>query len=93
MDSFDNSDAVKCATVPNMDGWHLAELPGSNQVAIDITDRTTDDFLVVVRIVPLLADRRVEQNYCTADEVDELFVDVVGACLVLVALVARAFGS
>lgn len=43
--------------------------------------------------MPLLADRRVEQNYCTADEVDELFIDVVGSCLVLVALVARALGS
>ena len=47
----------------------------------------------MVRIMPLLADGWVEENYRIADEVDELFIDELGPCLILVALVTGALSS
>lgn len=72
---------------------HLAKLPARYQVTIDVRDSDRDDFLVVMSVVSLLADGRIEQDNRAAYKVDQFFVYKVGASLVLIALVTCRFCS
>ena len=76
-----------------MDSWHLPKLTCRDQVSIDIADGTADHLLIMMCVVPLLAYRRIKQHDCATDKVDQLFVDELGACLVLAALVTSGLSS
>lgn len=75
-----------------MDGWHLAKFTRGHQAAIDVAYCTADHLLVVMCVVPLLANSRVIEDHSAADKVDQLFVDELGPLLVFTFLVACALG-
>ena len=56
LDSFYDVEALKRATVPDVDSRHGAELTRRDDAAVLVRDRAADDLLVVLDVVPLLAD-------------------------------------
>lgn len=91
MDAFNDLKALQAATVPNVDCWHLTKLTRRYHASVDVTDRTADDFLIVLSVVALLTDRRVEEDDCAANKEDYFLVDELAALLELAANIACAF--
>ena len=88
MQALDNVQALQCATVPYMDRRSVTDLAGRNDASVTMGYRTADDLLLVVDVVTLLADGRIEKHDDASDEEDDLliyhsclpFVFVHGAC-------------
>lgn len=86
VDAFQDLEALKRVTIPDMDGRLLAELTCGNEASIDVGDCAADNFLFVLHVEPLLAYVRVEQYHHIGHKVHHLFVHELLHLFILVDL-------
>ena len=75
-----------------MDRWSVSYLTRRNDAAVAMRHCTADDWLVVLDVVPLLADAGIEKHDDASNEKDYLLIDYSRLLFVFVHG-ARAQGS
>ena len=67
--------AFESAAIPDVDRWSVSYLTRRNDAAVAMRHRTADDWLVVLDVVPLLADAGIEKHDDASNEKDYLLID------------------